>query len=169
MNNNAKSISFGTRRGNIIHGMLHVEVPGAVVNITTGLHDAEGRARTLVSISTEDYSGEPSWYIPTFMGGETTHLSVPIVQDTEPSTGQHGRAKVPDIIDLARAIQDFEERFPGGYMHPTFASGYLNSGGIEYSYSSKSMSEGFIYFVSVQDGITKIRNATTRSEGESSL
>jgi hypothetical protein len=40
----------------------HIEVEGCIVNITTGLHDRNGRKVTSIEILPDDhYSGEPIW------------------------------------------------------------------------------------------------------------
>jgi hypothetical protein len=38
--------------------LLHVETPLGIVNIRTGLHDADGRRVESVAITTNDYVGE---------------------------------------------------------------------------------------------------------------
>jgi hypothetical protein len=45
---------------------LHIEVPGCVVNIRTGLEDCGGRPVTVIAISCDTYAGEPGWALPDF-------------------------------------------------------------------------------------------------------
>ena len=56
--------------------LLHVEAPGCIVNIRTGLTDSEGRSVTSVSILCDQYPGEPAWTMPDFQGGKTLHVRI---------------------------------------------------------------------------------------------
>jgi len=60
---------------------LHIEAPGCIINITTGLSDADGNAVTHISISAsgDRYSGEPAWWIDGKEGEDG--LAVRVVQD----------------------------------------------------------------------------------------
>lgn len=40
---------------------LHIEAPGCIVNIRFGLTDTEGREVTNISITADQYAGEPKW------------------------------------------------------------------------------------------------------------
>lgn len=46
-------------------GSLHVEAPGVTINVTAGLHDAEGHEVTHVSVSAngDRYAGERPWWV----------------------------------------------------------------------------------------------------------
>ena len=163
MSDNRKNIFFGTRRGKVFRGTLHIEAPGCVVNINTGLQDMLGRDVTAISIGADEYHGEPAWRIPTFGAGEATHINVRVVRDLE--VGRVGEQPAPDFTDLARKITDFTERYPHGYVHTTFASGAFDAGVMEYSYSSASEPTGFIYFVGVQDALDRLRVAYENGKG----
>jgi hypothetical protein len=87
-----KRIEFTER--NRSGNLLHIEVPGAIVNIWVNLHDRHGRTVTAVSISPDDESRSPD------MDGHYWRLSSDgrrIIRDPEP----HMRDYDPDEIDRA--------------------------------------------------------------------
>lgn len=53
-----KSISVSKRSK---FRLLHIEAPGCIVNIHFGLTDRDGREVTNISISADQYAGEPKW------------------------------------------------------------------------------------------------------------
>lgn len=55
-----KTISFmNPQRGNVSNpNVLHIEVPGGIVNIRIGIHDDMDRAVTSVEIIPDDFAGE---------------------------------------------------------------------------------------------------------------
>ena len=73
--------------------VLHVEVPGAIVNIRVNLHDADGNELTTVSVSPDDESRSPDmsghyWHTEDADGNDTggAHVRIvrqPLEQDTE--------------------------------------------------------------------------------------
>jgi hypothetical protein len=44
---------------------LHIELPGAIVNIQIGLRDAEGREVTRIDVQSDGnrYAGDPEWWV----------------------------------------------------------------------------------------------------------
>lgn len=66
---------------------LHIELPGAIVNIRVGLRDEQGREVTRVSIDAdgEKYAGEPQWWCPDLAerGLDPSGIGVRIVQINE--------------------------------------------------------------------------------------
>ena len=57
-----KTVIFGDKDK---RDTLHIEVPGCIVNIDTGLHDAEGNTITRISIRADQYVDE-EWHLPDF-------------------------------------------------------------------------------------------------------
>lgn len=43
---------------------LHIEIPGAIVNITTGLHNDKGQEVTHINVMADQdrYMGDPEWW-----------------------------------------------------------------------------------------------------------
>lgn len=68
-----RNISFGysLRRGSA--DLLHIEIPGGVVNVRVGMHDADGRPVASVSIEANGsrYAGDPEWWIDGQKGKST--------------------------------------------------------------------------------------------------
>lgn len=45
-------------------GITHIEAPGCIVNIHTGLTNRTGQSVTAISIVCDQYAGEPKWTLP---------------------------------------------------------------------------------------------------------
>jgi hypothetical protein len=47
------------------HRILHIEIPGGIVNIRHNLRDDQGREVTHVSVSVDGnrYAGDPEWWV----------------------------------------------------------------------------------------------------------
>lgn len=59
---------------------LHIEVPGAVINIWVGLEDTEGHEVTTIEIKADGdrFAGEDPWYLADL--DNVVHLSVRVVR-----------------------------------------------------------------------------------------
>ncbi len=69
-----KQVTAATRGDRI----THIEAPGCIVNIHTGLYDTQGCAVTSVEILCDQYAGEPKWSLPDF--GDRTCMNVRVVE-----------------------------------------------------------------------------------------
>lgn len=56
--------------------LLHIEAPGCIINIQTGLHDRAGNAITSVQIKCDEYAGEPNVYLPDFDNAKSLNVRV---------------------------------------------------------------------------------------------
>lgn len=75
-----KSITF-YGEGRSKRGTLHIEVPGAIVNIDVGLSDSDGNPVTRVEIKADDISGERFYMpdLPSEDGRPRQHIAVRVL------------------------------------------------------------------------------------------
>lgn len=77
--NDMKSIVFNGKRK---YKKLHIEVPGAIINITVGLTTINGEKCTSIVIRADDYEDE-KWSIPDFSSEDVylRHMNVRVVKE----------------------------------------------------------------------------------------
>lgn len=98
-------------------GMLHIEAPGCIVNITPGLTDTEGRAVVNVSVSADGnrYAGDPEWWVDGQRGNDGIGLRIiqtpqtyaPIPAPTDPLLP-------PECEQIAGVFDELIERYGVG-------------------------------------------------------
>ncbi|NIV28278.1 MAG: hypothetical protein GWN58_01830 [Anaerolineae bacterium] len=83
------------------NGVLHAEVPGAIVNVHMGLSDKDGNEVTTVVILCNDYPGD-RWCMPDFE--DTKTLSVRVVKREDDERGEPGEDSNPDSFIIWHCI-----------------------------------------------------------------
>lgn len=86
---------------------LHIEIPGAIVNIRTGLHNAKGQEVTHISISADQYAGEEwsaDWGTVDAKGGACR-----IIEDKPEASCDHCGAGPPDAEGELPHFRDCQE------------------------------------------------------------
>jgi len=59
---------------------LHIEAPGCIINIHTGLRTSDGQRATAITVQCDQYAGEPKWTLPDLGGAK--HFNVRVVEQT---------------------------------------------------------------------------------------
>jgi hypothetical protein len=78
--------------------ILHIEVPGAIVNIHVGLSDRNGVPVTNVSITADGYVGE-EWHLPDFFENPR-FVGVRVMKGKAP-TATSDKGAIYDLIEAA--------------------------------------------------------------------
>lgn len=63
------------------HKTLHVEAPGCIINIHTGLQNSDGQPVTNVSITASRYAGEPAWNVCVGDTNDNSGVGVRIIRE----------------------------------------------------------------------------------------
>lgn len=88
--------------------LLHIEAPGCIINIQTGLSDRDGNEAVNVSISADGkrYAGNPQWWIDG--EAERAHLGVRVVKTDTPTPGPDAEP-LAGLLDALRSYVTAED------------------------------------------------------------